>query len=285
MELTQESDKVPAELEFLTASDGHDVQQTPPAPYRTVFISDVHLGAKTCQADRLLAFLRDLEADVIYLVGDIVDGWQLKTGWYWPQPHNDVVQKLLRKARKGTRLIYVPGNHDEFLRNYFGTHFGGIEVVADAVHVAADGRRYLVTHGDRFDLVVKHARWLSLFGDQANVLAMTINKVTNWFRRRFGLGYWSLSGWAKLKLKKAVNYIGDFEQALAAEARRHRCDGVICGHIHHPANRDIAGVHYINCGDWIESCTVVVETLNGGLEILWTPPQELLPVSQQARAA
>jgi UDP-2,3-diacylglucosamine pyrophosphatase LpxH len=179
----------------------------------------------------------------------------------------------------------VPGNHDEFLRNYFGTHFGGIEVVADAVHVAADGRRYLVTHGDRFDLVVKHARWLSLFGDQANLLAMTINKVTNWFRRRFGLGYWSLSGWAKLKLKNAVNYIGDFEQALASEARRHRCDGVICGHIHHPASRDIAGVHYINCGDWIESCTVVVETMSGGLEILWTPSQEVMPVSERARAA
>ena len=170
-----------------------------------------------------------------------------------------MVQKLLRQARKGTRLVYVPGNHDEFLRNYFGTHFGGIEVVADAVHVAADGKRYLVTHGDRFDLVVKHARWLALFGDQASVLAITINKMTNWFRRRFGLGHWSLSGWAKLKVKNAVNYIGDFEQALAAQARRHRCDGVICGHIHHPAIRDIGGVHYVNCGDWVESCTVVVE--------------------------
>jgi UDP-2,3-diacylglucosamine pyrophosphatase LpxH len=235
----------------LTASDGHDVQQTEPAPYRTVFISDVHLGAKTCQAERLVAFLRDLEADAIYLVGDIVDGWPLKTGWYWPQPHNDVVQKLLRKARKGTRLVYVPGNHDEFLRNYFGTHFGGIEVVADAVHVAADGKRYLVTHGDRFDIVVKHARWLSLFGDQASVLAITINKLTNWFRRRFGLGYWSLSGY-----------------------------------IHHPASRDIGGVRYVNCGDWIESCTVAVENRNGEIEILWTAPAEhLAPVPQRARAA
>ena len=262
------------------------MQETEPASYRAVFISDVHLGAKTCQAERLLAFLRDLEADAIYLVGDIVDGWQLKSGWYWPHPHNDVVQKLLRQARKGKRLVYVPGNHDEFLRDYFGTHFGGVEVVADAVHVAADGRRYLVTHGDRFDLVVKHARWLSLFGEHANVLAVTINKVTNWFRRRFGLGYWSLSGWAKLKVKEAVNYIGDFEEALAAEARRHRCDGVVCGHIHHPASRDIGGVRYVNCGDWVESCTVAVERPSGEIEILWTKSrQDLAPAIQRSRAA
>ena len=250
------------------------MQETEPASYRAVFISDVHLGAKTCQAERLLAFLRDLEADAIYLVGDIVDGWQLKSGWYWPHPHNDVVQKLLRQARKGKRLVYVPGNHDEFLRDYFGTHFGGVEVVADAVHVAADGRRYLVTHGDRFDLVVKHARWLSLFGEHANVLAVTINKVTNWFRRRFGLGYWSLSRYLKLKVKRAVSYVGEFESVLIREARRRGADGVVCGHIHHAELRDVDGTVYANDGDWVESLTALAEHHDGRLELIdWSRAQ------------
>jgi len=186
--------------------------------FRTLFISDVHLGARGCQAERLLDFLRWHEADAIYLVGDIVDGWQLRSGWFWPQSHNDVVQKLLRQARKGVRVVYVPGNHDEFLREYYGTHFGGIEVAETAIHVGADGLRYLVIHGDHFDLVVTQARWLAMLGGKAYDWAIVVNRLFNAVRRRIGFPYWSLSQWAKLKVKNAVNYIGDFEKTLAAEA-------------------------------------------------------------------
>jgi UDP-2,3-diacylglucosamine pyrophosphatase LpxH len=239
--------------------------------YRALFISDVHLGTRGCQAERLLDFLHDYDAETVYLVGDIVDGWALKGGWYWPQPQNDVVQKLLRKARKGARIIYVPGNHDEVLRDFYGTHFGGIEVVKNALHDGADGRRYLVTHGDQFDLVVQNARWLALLGDKAYDFAIGANRIFNAIRRRLGFPYWSLSKWAKLKVKNAVNYIGDFEKALAAEARRFHVDGVICGHIHHAAIHDRFGVRYLNCGDWVESCTAIVEHLDGRFEIVtWT---------------
>jgi UDP-2,3-diacylglucosamine pyrophosphatase LpxH len=239
--------------------------------FRALFISDVHLGARGCQADLLLDFLRYHEADTIYLVGDIVDGWRLRTNWYWPQPHNDVVQKLLRKARKGARMIYVPGNHDEFLRGYYGTHFGGIEVAEKAVHQGADGRRYLVIHGDHFDLVVTQARWLAHLGDHAYTFAIVVNRIFNDLRRRLGFGYWSLSQWAKQKVKNAVNYIGEFEKTLVLEARRNGTNGVICGHIHHAAIHDDFGVTYINCGDWVESCTAIAEHPDGRFEILsWT---------------
>ena len=242
-----------------------------PLHVRTLFISDVHLGTRGCQADKLLDFLRHYEADTVYLVGDIVDGWQLKTSWYWPQPHNDVVQKLLRKARKGTQLFYIPGNHDEFLRDYYGTHFGGIEVVEDAIHVGIDGKRYLVIHGDLFDLVIRHARWLALLGNHAYDFAIWLNTYFNAIRRFFGFTYWSLSQWAKLKVKNAINFIGEYERTLAAEAYRRRVDGVICGHIHHAVINAASGVLYINCGDWVESCTAVVEHFSGGFEIIrWT---------------
>jgi len=239
--------------------------------FRTLFISDVHLGARGCQAELLLDFLRYHDADTIYLVGDIVDGWRLRSTWYWPQAHNDVVQKLLRKARKGARMIYVPGNHDEFLRGYYGTHFGGIEVVEHAIHEGADGRRYLVIHGDHFDLVVTQARWLAHLGDQAYSLAIFANRIFNALRRRLGFGYWSLSQWAKRKVKEAVNYIGEFEKTLVLEARRNGTEGVICGHIHHPAVHDDFGIRYINCGDWVESCTAIGERPDGRFEIIaWT---------------
>src|ERR1700693_1026828 len=225
--------------------------------FRSLFISDVHLGTRGCQAEQLLDFLRWHDADTIYLFGDIVDGWQLKSGWYWPQAHNDVVQKLLRKARKGARLIYVPGNHDEFLRQYYGTHFGGIEVCERAIHEGADGRRYLVIHGDHFDLVVTQARWLAPLGDHAYTFALIANRIFNAARRRFGLGYWSLSQWAKQKVKNAVNYIGEYEKTLVLEARRNGVEGVICGHIHRAVIRDESGIRYINCGDWVESFTAI----------------------------
>ena len=239
--------------------------------YRTLFISDVHLGARGCQAELLLDFLRWHDADTICLVGDIVDGWRLRATWYWPQAHNDVVQKLLRKARKGARMIYVPGNHDEFLRGYYGTHFGGIEVAERHIHAGADGRRYLVIHGDHFDLVVTQARWLAHLGDHAYTIAIVVNRIFNNLRRRLGFGYWSLSQWAKQKVKNAVNYIGEFEKTLVLEARRSGADGVICGHIHHAAIRDDFGITYINCGDWVESCTAIAEHQDGRFEIIaWT---------------
>jgi UDP-2,3-diacylglucosamine pyrophosphatase LpxH len=235
---------------------------------RALFLSDLHLGTRGCQAEKLLDFLRLYEADLIYLVGDIVDGWQLKSGWYWPQAHNDVVQKLLRKARKGARMIYVPGNHDEFMREFYGIHFGGIEVIEQTVHQAADGRRYLVIHGDLFDVVIRHARWLALLGNHAYDWAISLNTHFNTIRRLFGLPYWSLSRWIKLKVKNAVNFIGEYEKTLSGEARRHHVDGVICGHIHHPVIRQFDDMLYVNCGDWVESCTAAVEHFNGQLEII-----------------
>ncbi|MCB1498138.1 MAG: UDP-2,3-diacylglucosamine diphosphatase [Bauldia sp.] len=242
-----------------------------PRHVRTLFISDVHLGCKGCQAGLLLDFLRYHDAETIYLVGDIVDGWRLKRGWYWPQEHNDVVQKLLRKGRKGSRIVYVPGNHDDFLRDYVGTHFGGVEVMDRTLHETADGRRLLVIHGDDFDVVVRHARWLAHLGAGAYSTVLALNTSFNRARRRLGLGYWSLSAWLKLKVKNAVNYIGAFEEALAKEAKRVGADGVVCGHIHHARIADLDGFQYVNTGDWVESCTAVIEHHDGRLEIIrWT---------------
>jgi UDP-2,3-diacylglucosamine pyrophosphatase LpxH len=236
--------------------------------YRTIFISDTHLGSRGCQAELLLDFLKHNEAETYYLVGDIVDGWRLKSGWYWPQAHNDVVQKLLRKVRKGTHMVYVPGNHDEFARQYLGLTFGGIVVVNRIVHTTADGRRLLVIHGDEFDIVVRNAKWLAFLGDWAYDLALFLNTNFNHCRRLFGFGYWSFSAWAKLKVKNAVNFIGAFETALSEEAKRQEVDGVVCGHIHHAVIRDIDGITYVNTGDFVESCTAVVEHDDGRLEIV-----------------
>jgi UDP-2,3-diacylglucosamine pyrophosphatase LpxH len=236
--------------------------------YRALFISDVHLGTKACQADMLLEFLRRNDADTYYLVGDIVDFWRIKCSPHWPQAHNDVVQKLLRKVRKGARFVYIPGNHDDALRAYCGQNFGGIEFHLNAIHVTADGRRFLVTHGDEFDAVVSYVKWLAFMGDWAYAVAMGLNSVVNKVRRLFGFSYWSFSSYLKHKVKEAVNYIGDFETALSGEARRHGAVGVICGHIHFAATRDINGISYINCGDWVGSSTVVAETFEGEFEII-----------------
>ena len=237
--------------------------------YNTIFLSDLHLGSKSAQAELLLDFLKHNTANTIYLVGDIVDGWQLKKGWHWPQAHNDVVQKLLRKARKGSHVIYVPGNHDEFARDYVGLNFGGIDVVPEAIHETSDGRKYLVIHGDQFDIVVCNARWLALLGDWAYQLAIVANTWFNQVRKKFGIGYWSLSAWAKMKVKNAVNFIGDYENTLANEAVRRGLDGVICGHIHHAIIRQIDGVTYVNTGDFVESCSAIVEHNDGRLEIIY----------------
>jgi UDP-2,3-diacylglucosamine pyrophosphatase LpxH len=240
--------------------------------YRAIWISDIHLGTPGCQAEFLLDFLRDNESDYLYLVGDIVDGWQLKRRWYWTQAHNDVVQKILRKARKGTRVSYVAGNHDEVMRQFLGLAFGGIEILDEAVHTTADGRRFLVVHGDLYDVVVRHARWLAVLGDHLYALILKLNRWFNHLRARLGLPYWSLSQYLKHKTKNAVNFMTAFEQALAREARTRGFDGVICGHIHKPLIKMIDGVIYCNDGDWVESLSALVETYKGELKILeWRP--------------
>jgi UDP-2,3-diacylglucosamine pyrophosphatase LpxH len=235
---------------------------------RTVWISDLHLGTPGCQARALLDFLRTVECETLYLVGDIIDGWQLKRSWYWPQAHNDVVQKLLRKARKGTRVVFVPGNHDEFARRYVQHNFGGVDVVDEALHELADGRKLWITHGDYFDGVVQCAKWLAYVGDSAYEFTLRMNRHLNSLRARLGLPYWSLSKYLKLKVKRAVSFIGDFEAAVARAARERGADGVVCGHIHHAEMRLIDGVLYCNDGDWVESLTALVEHGDGRLEIL-----------------
>ncbi len=240
----------------------------PDVHYRTLFVSDVHLGKRGCQAELFLDFLRRNDADTIFLIGDMIDGWALRKSWFWPQSHNDIVQKVLRKARKGARVVFVPGNHDEFARDYGGMSFGGIEVADAVVHQLADGRRFLVIHGDQFDVVVTHARSIALLGDWAYELALFLNHWFNRARRALGFPYWSFSAWAKLKVKDAVGFIGAFEATLSEEARRRGCDGVVCGHIHHAVIRDIGGVTYVNAGDFVESCTAVAEHDDGRLTIL-----------------
>ena len=236
--------------------------------YRTLFISDVHLGTKACQADKLLEFLDYANAETIYLVGDIVDFWRLRRSTYWPQSHNDVIQTLLGKARGGARIVLIPGNHDEVLRGFAGKSFGGIEICLDDVHETADGRKFLILHGDEFDIVTRYAKWLAFLGDWAYEAALWSNTHLNAVRRRVGLGYWSLSAYLKLKVKQAVNYVDDFESALIAEAGERGVDGILCGHIHHAAMRDVGAVTYVNTGDWVESCTAVAENLSGRLEII-----------------
>ena len=236
--------------------------------FRTIFISDVHLGTAGCQADLLLDFLRHTDSKRLYLVGDIVDGWQLRRRWFWPPSHNDVVQKLLRKARKGTEVVYILGNHDEFGRHFAPGSFGGVEVRFDDVHVTADGRRLLVTHGDLFDGVVQCAKWLAFVGDRAYLFTLHLNRWLNAVRARLGFPYWSLSQYLKHRVKNAVSYISDFEHALAGEAKRRGVDGVVCGHIHKAEIRPIHGVLYCNSGDWVESLTALVEHEDGRLAVL-----------------
>ena len=251
--------------------------------YRTIWISDLHLGTRGCKADFLLHFLRYTEAETIYLVGDIIDCWRLKKYWYWPQAHNDVIQKVLRKVRKGTRVIYVPGNHDEWLRDFVQLQFGGVEIVEDAIHVTADGRRLLVLHGDLFDAVVMHARWLALLGDGAYTAALWLNRHFNTLRRRLGYPYWSLSAYLKRRVKNAMQYVACFADAVADEAHRRGIEGVVCGHIHHAELRQIGDILYCNSGDWVESCTALVEHFDGRLELIdWIDRWALDPLTGRA---
>ena len=236
--------------------------------YRTIWLSDIHLGSPGCQASYLLAFLKAHRCETLFLVGDILDGWQLRKSWYWPQEHNDVIQKLLRMARKGTRVVYIPGNHDELSRQFIGLSFGGVEVVEDAIHLTVDGKRLWITHGDLFDSFMQHARWLAHLGSWIYEWLLKTNRWFNAVRHRLGLPYWSMSQYLKHKAKHATNFINDFEHVLAAEARRRGCTGVVCGHIHKAEIRSIEGTLYCNDGDWVESLTALVETFDGDLQLI-----------------
>ncbi|MBB4211906.1 UDP-2,3-diacylglucosamine pyrophosphatase LpxH [Rhodothalassium salexigens DSM 2132] len=254
------------------AAAGRKRRRPPRGPkrrYRSIFISDVHLGTKGCRADYLLDFMRHAESDYLYLVGDIVDGWKLKKSWYWAPDHNDVVRKVLKRASQGTQVIYIPGNHDEMLRDYVDHDLAGVKILQDTIHETADGRRYWVLHGDEFDGVVMHAKWLAFVGDHAYRVLIGMNTWVNYVRRKLGYSYWSLSAYLKHKTKKAVEFMSNFEESVASEAVKRSVDGVICGHIHHAERRQIQGIDYINDGDWVESCTVLVEHDDGRMEILF----------------
>lgn len=245
--------------------------------FRSIWVSDIHLGTKGCQAERLLDFFRHTESDYLYLVGDIVDGWHLRKRWYWPQAHNDVVQKILRRARHGTRVYYVPGNHDEAARPFCGLHFGGVYVTDEAIHETADGKRILILHGDQFDVVIGYAKWLAHLGDTAYDMALFLNRIFNAARRLLGLSYWSLSAYLKHKVKNAVEHIGAFEGFIAESARHQSVDAVLCGHIHHAEIRQVDDVLYLNDGDWVESCTAIVEDYSGKLTIIrWAEERDRL---------
>jgi UDP-2,3-diacylglucosamine pyrophosphatase LpxH len=239
--------------------------------YRTIFLSDLHLGSTGCQAKELSAFLKSVRCETLYLVGDVIDMWRLKSKWYWPGKHNRVIGRILKMARKGTRVVYIPGNHDEGARQYAGLSFGGVEVLLDDEHVTADGRRLYISHGDQFDMVVKHAKALSMLGSAGYELLLRLNRHYNRVRKLFGLNYWSLSQFLKLKVKSACTYISKFEDALTDEAKRKGFDGVVCGHIHKAEIRPDArhdGMMYYNCGDWVESCTALVEDFDGSIRLL-----------------
>lgn len=236
---------------------------------RAIFISDIHLGTRACQADRLLDFLREHPSEYLYMVGDIIDFWSMSRGVYWTTAQNTVVQKVLRRARHGDKVVLVPGNHDEALREHDGTDFGGIQVRNEHIHTTAAGQRFLLIHGDEFDQVTRYHRWVAVLGDMAYNTLVRINTSLSWVRRRLGMsGYWSLAGYAKRKVKTAINFIFDFEDSVIRAVRERGLDGVICGHIHWAALRPMDGVTYINCGDWVDSCTAIVEHLDGSLELV-----------------
>ena len=235
---------------------------------RTIWISDIHLGTRGCKAEFLIDFLKSHQCETLYLVGDIIDGWRMQKNIYWPQAHSNVVRRILTLAKRGTKVVYVTGNHDEFLRKYSNSDFGNISLVDRDVYETRQGKRFLVIHGDEFDVVVRYHKWIAVLGDIAYNALLVINRWYNHLRSRMGYGYWSLSSHIKHRVKQAVNFIGEYEEALADECKREKLDGVICGHIHHAEIREIGGVLYHNCGDWVESCTALVETQSGHVELI-----------------
>ena len=248
---------------FLKALDGKILQ------YKSVWISDIHLGTRGCQSDMVLEFIKYTRSENLYLVGDIVDGWALKNRWYWPQQHNDVIQKILRKARHGTRVFYIAGNHDEILRKFIPINLGNVEILNQLIHEGVNGKKYWVVHGDQFDGIIRHAKWLSKLGSIAYEALIAFNRYLNYFRRRLGKEYWSLSKYMKFKVKNAVKFMSEFEELVVESAKKRKANGVICGHIHHPAMENIKDIEYKNCGDWVESCTALVEHFNGEFELIY----------------
>jgi UDP-2,3-diacylglucosamine pyrophosphatase LpxH len=243
---------------------------------RSVWISDIHLGFRGCSAEFLLDFLHRVECDYLYLVGDIIDVWEMKKRMYWPQAHNNVIRTLLGKTKHNTKVIYVPGNHDEVLRDFDGAVFGNVEIQNEAIHTTADNRKLLILHGDQFDSVVKCSPMLAKLGGRLYDYLLRANRYVNFVRRKLGFPYWSLAAFLKHKVKNAVQYIGNFEEAVAREAAKQGVDGVVCGHIHRAEITRLHEIDYYNCGDWVESCTALVEHQDGTMEILsWTTPQEV----------
>ena len=253
--------------------------------YRTIWISDVHLGTRGCNAEMLIDFLDSVDSETLYLVGDIIDGWRLKKKFYWPASHNDIVWRIIKRARRGTRIVYIPGNHDEMFRQFTGLNFGGVEIRRAAFHTTADGRRLMVLHGDEFDAVMLAHRWLAFVGDAAYHLLMGLNRRVNAVRRRFGLPYWSLSKVAKHKVKNAVEFISRYEEVVSRAAAERGVDGVVCGHIHTAEIRCFDGIEYFNDGDWVEGCTALVEHFDGRMEVLHWPEEIARREAGEAEAA
>ena len=236
--------------------------------YETIFLSDIHLGTRGCQAEKLLCFLKSVKCKRLYLVGDIIDGWRLRSSFYWPLEHQQVVNEFIRLSRTGTQVCYVTGNHDEFLRAYSDFKLGNIELVDEAIFESTQGKSFLVVHGDQFDVVTRCHRWIALLGDVGYTFLLVLNRYFNSFRAKFGFGYWSLSAWIKHRVKKAVNFVNDYESSVSRECKRRGFGGVICGHIHHAEIRSIGEIAYMNCGDWVESCTALVQTFDGHFQII-----------------
>ncbi len=260
-----------------------NIHKIEPAYFRSIFISDVHLGFSGCSANYLLDFLRSTRCDYLYLVGDIIDIWQMKKKVHWPQAHNDVIRTILGKAKHGTRVVYVTGNHDEFLRDYAGMTFGNLQIVDDAIHETKCGKKFLIIHGDQFDGVVTNSKALALLGSAMYDLLLKANTWVNFVRRRFGLSYWSLSNMLKHRVKEAVKYISNYETALVHAAHKHDVHGIVSGHIHRAEITNVDDIIYCNCGDWVESCTALVETHQGKMELLhWTDRQETIKVHNLA---
>jgi len=235
--------------------------------HKAIFISDVHLGSKGSQPDKLLQFLQNNECEHLYMVGDIVDGWRLKQKLFWPDEHMSLMNYVLHNANKRMKVTYITGNHDEFLRRYSGVDMGSIELVDECVYSDGDGKRYLVIHGDQFDVVTKYARWISVIGDIGYNLLIQVNRYLNKMRQFMGMEYWSISRWAKDRVKKAVNFMGDFKSIAARECESRGLDGIICGHIHRAEISEVDEFTYINSGDWVESCTAVIHNRDGNFEL------------------
>ena len=249
---------------------------------KTIWISDLHLGTRGCQAELLLEFIKYNNSEKLYLVGDIIDAWALKNSWYWPQLHNDVVQKILKKARNGTKVFYISGNHDEIVRKFTPITFGEVKIENQLIHETVDKKKYLIIHGDQFDGVMQYARWLAILGSITYDFLIYFNRYINFFRSKFGYEYWSLSKYLKFKVKNAVKFVSQYQKLIVNYAVHEKVDGIICGHIHSPEDSHLNNVHYINDGDWVESCTALVEHFDGRLEIIhWIEKRKELILNQQ----